>query len=427
MDLEFDQSALAQEIEAARIFATLEAALSKVLQLTPRIRDPEVYGRKLFVRSLDRVIPYLAGALKLDGKPTAAKSNARVCIVATEFYGVGGHTRVARDLIAGLGPDHRPIIALTNAASGSLHYRQLLQDTSLLTSLPADGLIVLSARSFIERAQELHQILKAAKPTRILLFCHPYDIVAVAALWPFRDIVEFVHHVDHVPALGATLPWAAHVDVTYACHQACRAAGLDAVFASMTSPVVEAERHVRDPGRLRFATCGHHLKYSGGNRHRWTDYAVAALRVPGAEFVHIGDVPEAMQAEIQQALAAGKIDPARYVFAGPKTSLPAALIEARTDIYLSSYPTNGSKADLEAMFAGIPVIAPSDPDGLPLLRFALPLQSYVDVQSPESFGHAVEKALALGEAMGGAEQLAALRAEIDRFSDFVAGRPLSPA
>jgi hypothetical protein len=73
------------------------------------------------------------------------------------------------------------------------------------------------------------------------------------------------------------------------------------------------------------------------------------------------------------------------------------------------------------------VIAPSDPDGLPLLRFALPLQSYVDVQSPESFGHAVEKALALGEAMGGAEQLAALRAEIDRFSDFVAGRPLSPA
>jgi glycosyltransferase involved in cell wall biosynthesis len=427
VDLDCDRTEFAQAIEAATIFADLEAALVKVVALTPTSSDPENYGRKLFIPSLDRVIPHLSEALKLDGKPAAAKSNARVCIVATEFYGVGGHTRVALDLIAGLGPDHRPMIALTNVASGSLQYRALLQDRSVLTNLPADGMVVLSSRSLIERIQELHQVLKAARPTRILLFCHPYDIIAIAAVWRFRDIVEFVHHVDHVPALGASLPWSAHVDLTYACHQACRSAGLDAVFASMTSPVIKARPHVRDPGRLRFATCGHHLKYSGVSRHRWTDYAVAALREPGAEFIHIGDVPEALQTEIRQALAAGKIDPARYVFAGPKSSLPAALIEAGTDIYLSSYPTNGSKANLEAMLAGIPVIAPSDPDGLPLLRFALPLQSYVDVQSPEAFGRAVEEALALGEAMGGADQVAALSVEIARFSDFVAGRPLSPA
>ena len=62
-----------------------------------------------------------------------------------------------------------------------------------------------------------------------------------------------------------------------------------------------------------------------------------------------------------------------YVFAGLAPSLPADLMAHGTDLYVSSYPVNGGKANLEAMLLGLPVVVPEDPGLDPLLRFSLPL------------------------------------------------------
>ncbi len=417
---------LEAEIRAARTFEALEAVLGKVLALIERFKDPENFGLRLFSQGLDNLIPYIAQLMHLEATPPP-KSNADVCIIATNFYTTGGHTRVGQDIARLLPPDQRPLMIMTNTGGANLRYRDAPSRPGLQTDFRERAFLLLHAPTLVEKIVELFQMLKAARASRIILLCHPFDVVAIVATWPFRDVVEFVHHVDHTPALGATLPFSAHVDLTYTCHRACREAGLNAVFASMTSAVVDAPPRGRAPGRLRFATCADERKYAGRRRHGWIDYAVAAMRLPGAEFVHIGGASEGMQTEIRQALSAAGLDPARYVFVGQKDSLPAELVASQPDVYLGSYPIGGGKAALEAMLAGVPVISPCDPDAPRLLRFALPLPHYIDIESPDELEDAVTRALALGEAMRTPEGLAARDLEIGRFGDFVAGRPLSAA
>lgn len=428
MDLNVDHPALQQELTAARTIEALDAAFVKVERLMLTYREPENFGRKLFTRGLDGLTPYLARALRFEDAPQT-KSNANVCIIATQFYATGGHTRVARDFAAGLGPSEKPLLILTNTWAGKVKYRGLLQGgdgSKMQSALGERAFLRLSAETLVEKTLELYMMLKAARPTRIVLICHPFDIPAIVAAWPFRDVVEFVHHCDHIPALGASLPWSAHVDVTYTCHCACRASGLDAVYASMTSMVVEAPAHARDPHRLRMATCGDQRKYEDTGRYRWTDYAIAALRHPAAELLHIGPASEDFQNALRQALTAAGLDAARYVFVGVAASLPAALAENQVDVYLSSYPASGGKANLEAMAAGVPVILPVDADLPPLLRFRLPLRHYVEIDNPEEMGDAIANALDLGLTMSSAEALRNRDRELGRFADFVAGRRLEP-
>ncbi|MBS0361098.1 MAG: glycosyltransferase [Proteobacteria bacterium] len=418
-DLSFELPELAAELMAARTAEALEAALAKVAQLTPRIREPENYGRRLFTPGLDAGLMRVARALQLTVTPPP-KSNAKVAIVASQFYATGGHTRVARDVAAALGPDNRPLLILSNLGDGSVRYQGLL-NSGLKTPFDEAAVLIAQAPTLVERIVELFMMLKASGVSRIVLMCHPYDVAAITACWAFRDIVDFVHHADHVPALGASMAWSTHADPTYACHKTCRAAGLDAIYAGMTSTVTEAPPHVREPGRLRLATCGDERKYVGEGRHRWADWAVAALSLPGAEMRHIGIMSEPLQREVHKALADAGIDPARYIFAGMAPSLPAALIEHGTDIYVGSYPFGGGKANLEAMLLGLPMIAPADADLANLLRFDLPLPGWVDVAEPKDFAAAVEQALALEPVLASPDHARLREREITRFARWVAG------
>ena len=425
-DLSFELPELAAELAGARTFEAVEAALGKAAKLTPRIRDPENFGRRLFTRGLDAGLDRIARALQLKAEPPP-KSNDRVAIVASQFYATGGHTRVARDVAAGLGPNNRPLLILTNMGDGSVQYRGLMSGPGLKTPFDEDAFLVLQARTLIERILELYMMLKAARVSRIVLMCHPFDVVAITACRPFQAITDFLHHADHVPALGASLAWSGHVDLTYPCHRLCREAGVSAVYAGMTSTLTDAPPHARQPGRLRLATCGDQRKYVDPAPHRWADWAVAALALPGAEMRHIGVMSEDFQAQVHKALAEAGVDPARYVFTGMAPSLPAALVEHGPDVYVSSYPADGGKANLEAMLLGLPVVVPFDADAPELMRFTLPLKHYVTVADPADMAEALERALALGETLQSPDAAAARAREIARFTDFVAGRPLSPA
>ena len=424
MSLDLDLADLAdleQDCAAAQTTEAVEAVLQKIYKVTPRLRDPANFGRKLFTPGLDALIPLLAARLQLTDV-TQTKSNDRVCIVATRFYDTGGHTRVAQDIMAGLGPDRRATMIFTDLR-GEIRYRVLFASRRLRSHLGEHACLILSAGSLTERIVELYMMLRAARPTRIMLMCHPFDPVAVIACWPFRDVVEFIHHVDHIPGFGASAPWSAHVDVTYACHLACRSYGLPAVYAGMTSPKTDAPARAPTPGRLRFATCGDQHKFRGPGERAWTDYAAAILATPGAELFHIGPASDDFQQEVHGALSAAGIDPARYVFAGIKPSLPAALAELEIDIYFSSYPAGGGKAILEAMVAGVPVIIPADAGVPPLMQFDLPLKHYVKLSSPDEVSAAVAMALDLAREMRTPLELENRDREIGRFAAFVAGQP----
>lgn len=403
----------------------LNALLKRIQVLNSGFRAEDIFARKIFMPGLDAQVPKLADMLHLDDVELP-KSNDNAVFLVTRLYRTGGHSQVVTDIAKRLAPGSFTLI-LTDIY-GETRYGLRLKDPRGVSMIGERAILLLQSMTFPERIMELYAILRAIRPSRIFLMGHNMDITGVTAAWPFRGIVDFIHHADQTPAVGATLPFGAHVDLTYTCHQACREAGLDPLYSGMTAPVPTtrearpAERPVR-----RLATCGSPHKYQGSRRHAWTDYAVAALRRPGVELVHIGPAPAEFQAQVTTALKAAGIDPARYVFAGWVPSLGRALVEQDVDAYLGSYPETGGKANLEAMAAGVPTIVPTGEDAPPLARFGFPLPLFHRIDSPDDLGAALDAVPALAQRMRAPDAVAALERELSRFEDYVAGRPLPPA
>jgi hypothetical protein len=421
----YQQPELEREIAEAATAETLEAALSKVLKLNQGFREPEIYGRQLFAGGFDRLVPEIAAKLNLEDMP-GAKSNANPCIVATRFYGAGGHSQVAMDIQRRF-PDRGVSIVLTNLYVDA-RYQDLLRQPRLRSTLNERAHVLLRSRTIVERILELYMILSAVRPSRIFLMGHHMDIVSVVGCWPFRDVVEFVHHADHMPSIGATVPFSSHVDLTWTCHQACRDAGLEPTYSGMTAPGAQAVRPAPAAGApLRIATSGSPNKFAGRGRFTWHDYAIAALKRPETELVHIGHVEDGFEAATAAALQAAGVDPARYVFAGWARSLGEELVARKADVYLSSYPETGSKANLEAVVAHLPVIVPLDADAPPLIRYSLPLEHWLPVATPDEMPDALDRAVALAAWMREPAELARLDCELDRFDAYVAMRPLLDA
>jgi len=417
---------LERELAQAITADQLDAVFQKIVRLPERFRTPDVYGRRLYTQGLDALVPKIAKRMRLEDAPLGRpRSNDNVCILATRFYPTGGHGRIAMEIIERLQP--AGAVTLLTDIYRELRYGDFFNQPTNTSFVGERACLVASSELLVERVLQAYLMLKAMRPTRIVLMSHPMDIVALLAAWPFRDVVEFVHHADHVPALGATLTFATHVDVTYSCHLACREAGLDAVYAGMAAPAAPAVPIRPDDGELRIATCGSVHKYRGAGRHRWADYVVAALAQPGARLFHIGETDEEFRNELVAALSAAGVALDRYVLLGYRPNLPAELAAQGIDVYLSSYPETGAKANLEAMLAGVPAIGPTDPSLPPLVQYRSPLPRWLPVASPDGLAAAIAQAKALRAELGGADAADAVARETGRFDAFVAGRPIPPA
>lgn len=415
------------EVEAALVQAEtaeeLAAAFRRVLEVARTTNgDRAIRGRRLFARVLDEAIPATVQKLGLADYEQP-KSNDNVVIIGTEF-GIGGHTEIAADISRGIGAERTTFVltdlylsrkysAPGDIGFGKFHYRSLL---------------LLQARSLLERTLELYRILQAIRPTRIFLVCHHMDVVSIVATYPFRSIVDFIHHGDHTPSLGATLPYSGHADVTYTCHLACSEVGLPATYAGMTLPDVQKpEPRPRAGDRLRFATAGGLHKYDGAVRYRWTDWVVACLQAPGSDFVHIGPWSDEFAAEVREALSAAGLEPGRYEFAGPVRSVQRALLFLQADVYVGSYPMAGFRSNLEANVLGLPCILPLEPEAGPFFQYASPLPGWIPAGSPAEIPEILGRLDALRERLKTPEFAAAVRDDLRRFEDFVAGRPIPAA
>jgi hypothetical protein len=419
LDFIYENPEIEGELRAAGSLDALEAALQKISRLVPSFMSPAIRGRQMFCPGLDAAIPELVRKLKLADVPLT-KSNENVCIVATRFYNTGGHSKVAADITRIIGRPNISIVATD--IYRQLKQRQLMKGQASLGPFEARSFVILSAPTMLEKIVELYMVLAAIRPSRIFLIQNHMDLTAVAGVWPFRSVVEFVHHADHMPTLGATLPFSGHLDLTYTCHLACKEAGLDPTWLGMTvEGAGQGARSSRgDLARLRIATCATNHKYRQPARHRWADFVIAALQRPGAEFLHIGPWDEPFADEVHGALAAAGIDPARYRFMGPVANLRQTLVDEGVGAYVASYPDSGGKATMEAMAAGIAPIVPVAEDLGPLLHLDLPLEWWVRISDPAQLPDALERSLALSERLSSVEGQGSLREEFNRFEAHIA-------
>lgn len=412
---------MAAEVLSAKTADEMEPVLQRLCRVPTFVTRDDVRGYKLFMKALDDAVPHVAEVLALRDY-TCAKSNENICIIATQFYAVGGHTRLAADINRLIGTQNVTVI-LTDLY-GARPYRAFVEPNVRNSGFHARSMLCLKSPIVLDRTVELHNLLHAIRPTRIFLLNHHMDLCAVTATYPFRSVTEFIHHADSVPSVGATIRYSAHVDLTPCVFEACREIGHEPILTSMWLPPAGPLPKIATPPseRLRIATCGHLLKYTHPAARRWSDWVIACLQAdPSSDLTHIGRVDDAFQNEVRTALTSAGIDPARYLFAGQAPNLRLALANLGANLFLSSYPDGGLRAMYEAMSLGIPAISPKDPDERPLMDSAPALPGWVAVQHPDDMAAAITQAKAEWPSMQTPEYAEIVRQRLSAFEQYVAG------
>ena len=418
MILEFSRPELEHQLIEARDIAGLNAAIASVGSLWRLLSSPEIIGRQMFCPGLDATIPKVNRKLKLQDRPSR-KNNDNVCILTSRLNRSGGHSRVAAEIAQMIGAE-RTTVVCTDVPGYAAHEGLLwTQDNQ---TLKRRALILLAARTPVGKIFELYNVLAAIRPSRIILLANHMDFVAYAAAWSFRDVAEYLHHADHQPALGTTLPFSAHVDLTYTCHKTCCRAGIPAFYAGMTvtsSELQDGGSRPKAAGRRRVATCGSDVKFRGPSAFRWSDYAIATLSALDTDLLHIGEVSPQFQAEVAGRLAAAGVNPARYVFGGHVPSLPDELVNQGVSNFLSSYPVPGGKTNLEAMAVGLAPLVPIDEDFPAQMRFDFPLPTWTEIARPEEVKEGVARSEKLQARMATVGARDAFERELGRFRAYV--------
>lgn len=302
--------------------------------------------------------------------PPVAKPSRSV-FLATAIYKTGGHTRVMRDLIDA-DPGTEKFILLTDV----LHNIKI---EDVPTFLDPEKVSICPKVCLEERVHWVQQELLRISPQRIYLLLHHFDAVAVAAVQPgFGEHVFYVHNCDHSLALGSHIPHAIHVDLHAKGFYHCRE--MENIRNNVIWPLV-SERPNASPsrkflsrlknslskGKLKTCTSGGFEKFELPHLREQLPYSISyadvvprIIKASNGIHLHIGSLSETMVNRIRAKLDKSGIDQDRFVQIPYVSKLSQAFVELEVDAYITSFPLGGGLATIEAMSAGLPIIAHSN-------------------------------------------------------------------
>lgn len=321
------------------------------------MRRDELIGHALLVPRYDQQLAEISAWIgaRFLRDDVQAQGEGCTLIVASETYATGGHSRVIEDLCRHVA---RPAIVLTdlfnriNGGSLGVDYLYRQAGDASVTVLPKGSLL--------DKSVNLMRLVASMRPRHILILGHHQDVIPYAALACERLRVPrtFVHHTDHHPALGCTIDAFQHVDLTphvrgFCADALARPVGLLPLYV----PDQGCKPHVaRELAEVSIVTSGNPHKYSRGGPLAYGRIVLTACQTLGGAFHHIGALPDDWVEEIRLGLAAQGLDAERFVYHGPVPSLWAALKDINADVYLTSAPTGGGRAAIEAQGCGYPMV-----------------------------------------------------------------------
>jgi hypothetical protein len=350
-------------IAASLRHGDIETFTKRLSELALQLLAEPLWGRALFVPELDELAREASLAVTPSRNRTA---DAKLLVhVASVVHPIGGHTRVIEDIAAAL-PEYRHALIITDMAN--------LAPMELAPLMPRFEELkikvhLLKASIWAKRVRELSSLVATLGPQAVLLFAHYADSIAfVGVAGHAAPRVLFLHHCDHMPALGASRTDYTHIDLTPACHRFCASRpNLQPFLVNLT---------VRDCGTVRLVerhpivgvTSGREGKYQGASEFSYGQLLAALFSAGVGRIFHIGDLPKWQRDEICAEVAANGQDASCVSFLPNVPSLSAKLIEISPDFYLVSHPLVGGKATVEAMSAGLPILFARPAGALPLLN-----------------------------------------------------------
>jgi hypothetical protein len=273
--------------------------------------------------------------------------------LATQLYANGGHTALIGDFIRA--QEATPHLILTNV---SKHNKPTLPAPILdRLGLVAEQVSILSGTTtLLEKLAQLMEQLQRLRPRRLFLFHHPEDPLASAVAQPeLAGQCVMVHHADGTPSFGLHLPGVQLIELNPIATAMSRQAGLQPACLMLTSP---------DPGPRPggFLQRGKLVTASSGSQHKFTKpYAYGygetlakVLKTTAGWHLHIGPLDAVTLAKIHAALLAEQVPADRFIHVPWASSVATCLWAHQCDVYLSSFPTDGARTNVEVLASGTP-------------------------------------------------------------------------
>jgi len=331
-------------------------------------RTPYVFGHTLFLSGFDGLVRQLGDILHDDpqGKAEWTPGTAHMLILS-EFYGAGGHSLVAADLVHALGG---AVVILTDVFGQYAAGKDTMETAS--NRMPQAMVRILRKPGMIDKVRELQTIFRAVRPASVMFLAHhpdPVPFVAAASL-PGSVKKVFLHHCDHNPSIGATLDGYRHVDFTHHIAHIC------AEFLH-TKPIVLplfVEDHgvktfsAPKPGAFNIVTAGSATKYKFEGPFAYHQVVADILQACGGHYWHIGTLNDGMPELIRRTLDERGIDQARFTYMLSVPSLWDTLKEIDAHVFLNSFPVAGVRGSIEVQGCGYPIVFFADDERPPLLQ-----------------------------------------------------------
>ncbi len=323
------------------------------------ITEPFFTGRLFGSRELDNFCQIIGCACldNLKHLNTATNNNepAIFVYVVTKLNKTGGHTRVLKDFINSF-PSKTHYILSTEIV-GNSDFKFIKDNISsdknvLFECAPRD--------SFWARLTWLQSRLLLIGASKVYLFNHHQDSVAVAAIQPEMNLdAYFYHHADHHLCLGVYLTHLKHIDPHPMGYHNCRIdLGIDNIYLPLrVADRLNAFSNYKFLLNKTLTTC------TAANSNKieipyfisYTKLVPKLLKVTGGRHVHIGKLSPWAIYEIRSGLARNGIDKNCFLYIPWVPSVWDALILYKVDLYIASFPYGGGLTLIEAMGAGIPV------------------------------------------------------------------------
>jgi glycosyltransferase involved in cell wall biosynthesis len=353
----------------SQIISFVESVMSDKRSLAKVFGSPILDNLCQKIGSIDFNNRSLTSQIKLTTNPDL------VIYLATELYITGGHTAVIEDLIKSQ-PQKQHLILLTDlfcrGQSDSIKQR--------FSALPVNIEWAIE-ENYIDKLHWVQDKLVSYCPNQVFLFNHHQDAVAIAGVQQImRSDFIFYHHADYLICLGLYLEYAKHIDGHAFCYENCKSLGVkNTVFI----PLMVKDLGVRDVNvcfqnsKLRTCSSGHWSKYEALYCYSYLEIVPEILSVTGGSHIHIGELPTQAIESIQMNLSKREMNPDRFIYIPWVKSIWEAMEDQKIDLYINSFPIGGSKAVVEVMGSGTPIVGHNN--------YQSYLLSYAHTIYPEAF------------------------------------------
>ena len=279
--------------------------------------------------------------------------------LATHLPSPGGHSLLLGDFVAALsetGGGQTPHVFLTNLnlyPGGAI--AEPLVDS---LGIPPDRLHVLTETSPGAKLEHLLDALTEIRPTRLFLFHLPGDPIPVAAAAAgLAGKLYLAHHADARPCLGLHLDGMLALELHPFGAASSRVLGIPHEMLPLTAP----DPGPRPAGFLRRGTlttaaCGRKSKFRLDSQPSYPQAVLTILQSTQGRHAHFGPLLDEVLGEIHRLLRAHSIPADHFIHVPWVPSLGQALWDHGCDVYLSSFPVDGARANAEVAASGTPFL-----------------------------------------------------------------------